>query len=67
VRIGAAKDVDTLLRELNEEKNEIVELLVIKGMRSKDGTFYFSFEQTRTVSCFRLAGVLLWVANKIMH
>ena len=66
VRIGAAKDVQTILEELKKDQNNLVELIVIKGMRDKDGIFYFSFENTRTDSCFRLAGVLMWVANRIM-
>lgn len=63
-KIGKASDVWEIQKDLYNAE-DIEELIVIRAYRGSDG-LEFRYDYTRSMSRFRMAGVLLWVANQLL-
>lgn len=64
-KIGKAADVWAIQKDLYDA-TDLEELIVIRAYRNDKGQIQFRYDYTRSMSKFRMAGVLLWVANSLL-
>lgn len=66
-KIGAAADLRDLLDRAASDSTIVEAVLVSAYKDSETGEMHFRYDRTRTLSNFRMAGALLWAANKVVN
>lgn len=66
IAIGRFKDAKDIIKDLATD-DKILELMVIRAFRDEKGVVQFRYDHTPMESCFRMAGVLMWAANKVVN